>query len=104
MSVKHRPIAQEKPIFSFAVVADTHINEQDNISTSPFQTNHLANERARHVFADIATMVPAPRFVIHLGDIVHPMPALPAFQDAVDQFKRMTADLPFPLHVVPGNH
>ena len=104
MSLKHRPATQESPLFSFVVVADTHVNERDDVCTSPFQTNHLANERARHVFADIARMEPKPRFVIHLGDIVHPVPALPSFHDAVAQFKDMTNGLPFPLHVVPGNH
>ena len=104
MALKHRPATQESPLVSFIVVADTHVNERDDVCTSPFQTNHLANERARHVFADIARMEPRPRFVIHLGDIVHPVPALPAFHEAVAQFKGMTSGLPFPLHVVPGNH
>lgn len=104
MAYKHRPVTPNKPLFSFVVVADTHINERDDVCTSPFQTNHLANERARHVFDEIARMEPKPRFVIHLGDIVHPVPALPSFHDAVGQFKDMTSGFPFPLHVVPGNH
>ena len=92
------------PRFSFAVVADTHVNEAEDTSTSPYETNHLANPRARHVFADIASMRPAPRFVVHLGDIVHPVPSLPAFHDAVARFKAIAALLPVPLHVIPGNH
>jgi predicted phosphodiesterase len=104
MARKHRPATPDRPLFSFVVVADTHVNEHDDVCTSPFQTNHLANERARHVFADIARMEPRPKFVIHLGDIVHPVPALPSFHEAVAQFKDMTRALPVPLHVVPGNH
>ena len=96
--------AHGSPRFSFAVVADTHVNEAERTSTSPYETNHLANPRARHVFAEIAAMRPAPRFVVHLGDIVHPVPSLPAFHDAVANFKAIASRLPVPLHVVPGNH
>ena len=92
------------PRFSFVVVADTHVNEAEDTSTSPYETNHLANPRARHVFAEIAAMRPLPRFVVHLGDIVHPVPSLPAFHDAVAHFKSIAAQLPVPLHVIPGNH
>jgi len=104
MHKKIRPAGSKKPLFSFAVVADTHVNESDHISSSPFETNHLANERARFVFEDIAQMDPPPKFVIHLGDIVHPMPALPTFMQAVDQFKEIASQLRCPLHVLPGNH
>ena len=96
--------AHGRPRFSFVVVADTHVNEAEHTSTSPYQTNHLANPRARHVFAEIAAMRPAPRFVVHLGDIVHPVPSLPAFHDAVARFKAIASQLPMPLHVIPGNH
>lgn len=104
MHLKHRPTGSQEPLFSFVVVADTHVNESDNVSSSPFETNHLANERARFVFEDIAQMEPQPKFVIHLGDIVHPMPALPTFMQAVDQFKSISSQLRCPLHVLPGNH
>ena len=96
--------AHGTPRFSFVVVADTHVNEAEDTSTSPFETNHLANPRARHVFAEIAAMRPPPSFVVHLGDIVHPVPSLPAFHDAVGNFKAIALQLPAPLHVVPGNH
>jgi 3',5'-cyclic AMP phosphodiesterase CpdA len=104
MHKKNRPAGSAQPLFSFVVVADTHVNESDNVSSSPFETNHLANERARFVFEDIAQMEPQPKFVIHLGDIVHPMPALPTFMQAVDQFKQISSQLRCPLHVLPGNH
>jgi 3',5'-cyclic AMP phosphodiesterase CpdA len=92
------------PLFRFVVVADTHVNEHDLRSSSPYATNQLANERARHVFEDIAAMDPPPAFVIHLGDIVHPVPSLPTFHDAVALFKEIAAPLTVPLHVLPGNH
>ncbi len=94
----------EGPLLRFAVVADTHVNEHDLRSSSPYATNQVANERARHVFAEIAAMDPAPQFVIHLGDIVHPVPSLPAFGEAVALFKEIAAPLPMPLYVLPGNH
>jgi len=94
----------EAPVFSFVVVADTHVNESDTLSTSPFETNHLANERARYVFQEIASMAEQPDFVIHLGDIVHPVPGLPTFDDAVGLFKDIASPLKVPLHVIPGNH
>ncbi len=90
--------------FSFVVVADTHVNESDSLSTSPFETNHLANERARYVFQEIASMEQPPAFVVHLGDIVHPVPGLPTFDDAVNLFKDIASPLTVPLHVIPGNH
>jgi metallophosphoesterase superfamily enzyme len=94
MRSKIRPSGSPTPLFSFVVVADTHVNESDNVSSSPFETNHLANERSRFVFQDIAAMNPAPEFVVHLGDIVHPMPALPTFMQAVEQFKALEQRFP----------
>ena len=96
--------ADRNPLFTFVVVADTHVNEGEHTSTSPYETNHLANARARHVFAEIAAMRPPPRFVVHLGDIVHPVPSLPAFHEAVERFKAIASRLAMPLHVIPGNH
>ena len=96
--------ADGSPLFTFVVVADTHVNEDERTSTSPYAANHLSNPRARHVFSEIAAMHPAPRFVVHLGDIVHPMPSLPEFHEAVAHFKSIASRLPMPLHVIPGNH
>lgn len=96
--------AGDAPLFSFVVVADTHVNESETASSSPFAANRLANARSRFVFQSIARMRPRPRFVIHLGDIVHPVPGLPSFDEAVARFKEIASVLDVPLHVVPGNH
>jgi hypothetical protein len=93
-----------RKLFQFALVADTHVNESEKTSTSPFATNALANGRARYVLQSIAQRDPAPAFVLHLGDIVHPVPELPTFESAVAAFKDMSATLHCPLHLVPGNH
>lgn len=104
MSEQIRPASGDEPIFSFVVVADTHVNEGEQISASPYTTNRLANARARYVFHEIARIDPAPRFVVHLGDIVNPVPSLPTFHDAVGHFKAIAEPLTVPLHVIPGNH
>lgn len=93
-----------KILFRFVVVADTHVNQEDGISSSPYETNKAANARARHVFLDIAAMDPAPQFVIHLGDIVNPVPSLPTFAPAVENFKEIIQPVKCPVHVLPGNH
>lgn len=93
-----------KRLFTFAVLADTHVNEHEDLSASPFATNAEANGRARHAIAEIAHLDPAPEFVVHLGDIVHPMPGLPVFAEAARRFKEIAAALTVPLHLVPGNH
>lgn len=95
---------EQTPIMRFAVVADTHVNETEQGGSSPFITNASANARARYVFNEISLMDPAPDFVVHLGDIVHPVPSVPGFGDAVAHFKEMTRPLQMPLHVIPGNH
>jgi 3',5'-cyclic AMP phosphodiesterase CpdA len=101
-------VADRRPsgrrLYSFAVVADTHVNEREDGSMSPFATNALANGRARHVFAEFSALDPAPAFVVHLGDIVHPMPGVPAYAEAARRFRDLSAGLGVPLHLVPGNH
>ncbi len=109
-SIRSRPAARGvrepsgKKLFTFAVVADTHVNEREERSASPFETNAYANARARYALADIAALDPAPAFVVHLGDIVHPMPGLPVFAEAARRFKEIASSLRVPLHLVPGNH
>ena len=96
------PLGQR--LFSFVVVADTHVNQSEEASTSPFLTNRLANARARHVFHDIARLQPAPAFGVHLGDMVHPLPSMASFGDAVARYHALAALAKVPFHVVPGNH
>lgn len=91
-------------LFSFVVIADTHVNERDDRSRSPFRTNAQANDRARFAFAGIAALSPQPQFVVHLGDIVHPVPSLPEFEDAAARYKEIASLVRVPIHLVPGNH
>ncbi len=91
-------------LFSFVVVADTHVNESDQTTRSPFASNLQTNQRARHVFREIAAMDPAPDFVVHLGDMVHPMPYVPGYEEAAARFKDIVGLVSVPVHLVPGNH
>ena len=89
-------------LFDIAVVADTHLNEDEHVSSSPYDCNRVANARTRHVVARLNQLRPA--LTIHLGDLVHPVPTLPAYGQAAANFRQLTAALRSPLHVVPGNH
>ena len=90
------------PLFTFAVIADTHLNPEEARSGSPWRSNALANARARWAVA--ALNADAPDFVIHLGDMVHPVPAQAAYGEAADRFREIFGHLDAPLHVLPGNH
>jgi len=89
--------------FTYAVITDTHVNFGETECNSEFEINQRANGRMRHVIRDLNARDLA--FVIHLGDIVHPVPALPdLYEMAADCFRAQIAELRHPLHLVPGNH
>ena len=90
-------------LFNFAVVADTHVNFGETECNSEFEINKRANGRMRHVVRDLNRRELA--FVIHLGDVVHPSPALPdLYEQAAERFREQVADLRHSLYLVPGNH
>lgn len=91
-------------LFSYAVIADTHVNHGEKETNSVYPVNALHNGRLRHVVRDINSR-PNLEFVIHLGDLVHPVPALPdLFSQASACYKDIMAELNYPVHVIPGNH
>lgn len=97
------PQALGARLFSFAVIADTHLNQGETTCNSPFEVNRLANGRLRHVVRDLNTRDVA--FVVNLGDLVHPVPAIPdLYAAAAERFQEQVAELRHPLHLVPGNH
>jgi 3',5'-cyclic AMP phosphodiesterase CpdA len=91
-----------KPLFSFAVIADTHTRPEEGDLSSPWQVNALANDRCRYVTAMLNELRPA--FVIHLGDVVHPVPALPTYGSAAQAALDMFAELEAEIRFIPGNH
>ena len=98
-----------KCLYTFAVVADTHIEHEGFPSVSPFPVNALSNARARYVFEDINRISTqmgdlAPKFVIHLGDVVHPVPSLPEYVVAAKDSWDIMNRVNIPVYLVPGNH
>ena len=91
-----------KILFKVAIVSDTHVNEKEDFSASPYPANAEANPRARHVFSQVNQIAPA--LTIHLGDMVNPVPELPSYAAAADNFHTIAKDLESPIHLVPGNH
>jgi len=94
--------ASPKPLFTFAIITDTHIRPAQLDESSPFPVNALANDRARYAIAAIAEESPA--FVLHLGDMVHPLPHLPTYADACAQAHEIFAPTREIMHFMPGNH
>ena len=95
--------------FSFVLIADTHVDRENLPSSSPFAINQLCNARTRCAVKDIRRLLQdmgslAPRFVLHLGDLTHPVPSMPAYQKAVEDFREITDQLELPLYLIPGNH
>lgn len=78
------------------------MNQSEDFSSSPYPCNALANARTRQVIAELNQI--APDFVIHLGDIVNPVPELPTYGEAAGHFKALVNNLEMPIHLVPGNH
>lgn len=95
-------VTDATPLFSFVVLGDTHVNPRDDFSPSPWRTNKLANHRAEAVVAQINVL--EPDFVVHLGDMIHPLPGSVDYDTAADRFHQIFGRLNAPLHVVPGNH
>ncbi len=89
-------------LFTFAVIADTHVNQEEGKASSDFAVNRLSNARNRHVIAALNRERPA--FVLHLGDIVHPTPRHPAYTEAAQAFHALARELQCPLYLTPGNH
>ncbi len=96
-----RPLGPRR--FSFGVIADTHVNQGEDACNSPYEANRLANRRLRHVIRDLNARDLA--FVVNVGDLVHPVPAIPdLYAEAAARFHEQTAALRRPLYLTPGNH
>ena len=89
-------------LFRFGVVTDTHVNHEENATTSPWPVNKLANGRVRHAFRTIGAL--RPEFMVHVGDMVHPTPTSPHYRPAVEQFRKLAGEVRCPIHLTPGNH
>jgi predicted phosphodiesterase len=95
-------LTQDRYQFSFAIIGDTHVKPESGDQSAPWKVNELATGRARWIAREISRY--SPRFVIHLGDLVHPVPELPTFGQAVALTKQVFQSHHNSLHVIPGNH
>ncbi|MDP6038852.1 MAG: metallophosphoesterase [Candidatus Latescibacteria bacterium] len=91
-----------KYIYTFALIADTHLNHHEEESASPYACNRLANPRARWVVHDVNQW--NPEFVVHLGDMINPVPQLATYPEAAECFRNIFSALSCPLYLIPGNH
>ena len=82
-------------------MADSHIRfPDDDIETYP--SNALMLKRNEFV-VDVCNRINA-SFVIHLGDIVHPLPIEVGHEPAVELASDVYRRLDHPIHFVAGNH
>ncbi len=88
-----------KPLFSFGLLTDTHFNAGPKTVPSRYQT---VNERNEHVLRVLGDQ--RPDFIIHLGDIVTPLPHFPEHEATLLRAQRALALADCPVHVLPGNH
>ena len=89
--------------YVFGVITDTHVNQGEDDCNSPFQVNQLANARMRYVVRSLNARDLA--FVINVGDLVHPVPAIPdLYKRAAACFHEQVKELRHPLYLAPGNH
>ncbi|WP_372570701.1 metallophosphoesterase family protein [Ruegeria jejuensis] len=87
----------------FALISDTHVNPTDDSCNSPFPVNQRANWRFRHVVREL-NQQPA-KFVIHAGDLLHPVPETrAAYVQAAREYRTIASELTVPLYEIPGNH
>ncbi len=85
----------------FIVVADSHIRfPDDDVATYP--SNALMLDRNQRV-VELCSRLEA-SFVVHLGDIVHPLPVEQGHEPAVELAASVYNELDLPIYCVPGNH
>lgn len=88
--------------FKFGIITDTHIRSPEGDQSSPYPVNKKANDRARYAVQLLADQ--NPDFVIHLGDMVHPLPHMAAYSLAAKEAKKIFSPLMPNMKFVPGNH
>ena len=92
----------ETPLIQFAVITDSHIRLLNATEEGGYASNRLTIERAKYVVKCINGL--QPDFVIHLGDVVHPIQALINHEEAVKKAREVFSDIEADFYVVPGNH
>ncbi len=93
-------MSRDDPRFTFCLLADTHINSGPELVTEDYLRG--VNKRVEWVIDDIRRLRPS--FVIHLGDIIQPVPGSPERARAISVAKRVMSGLTVPTYYLPGNH
>lgn len=88
-------------LFSFAVIADSHL-EAETGGDGAGQVVPRSNRRNRRLVQALAPL--APDFVLHLGDIVHPVPQAPGHLETMALALALYGKIGRPLLWTPGNH
>ncbi len=88
--------------FTFAIIADSHFQLPGTTEQSAYVSDARHNARNRFVVETINHS--SARFVVHGGDVPHPVPELSSHRAALAIASETYARLKVPLHVVPGNH
>ncbi len=89
-------------LFQFAVITDSHIRLQNAIEEGGYASNLLTIERAKYVVQCVNRL--QPDFVIHLGDLVHPIPALSNHEETVKRAREIFSEIESKFYALPGNH
>ncbi len=88
--------------FRFAVIADSHFHPVKGQAQRTYPSDLQHNGRNEKVVALLRRV--APDFVVHLGDVPHPVPGTPGHEESLSIAKRLYGSLGCPIHVVAGNH
>lgn len=88
--------------FVIALVTDTHVRPEYDDGQRAYPSDSSHNDRNRAAAEAIRRM--SPDLVVHLGDVVHPIPTLPAHNDALMVAADIYTELGARLIVAPGNH
>lgn len=92
----------EDPVFRYGIISDTHCRPDEGDESSPWEVNKLANDRARWIVDRLNSE--KLDFVIHMGDIVHPLPHLSSYGTAAEAALRTFEGSKAPFYFLPGNH
>ncbi len=96
------PKQSDSFLFHFAVISDSHVRLPDATEEGGYASNRLTIERAEYVVRCVNKL--RPDFVVHLGDLVHPIPALPIHEAAVERAREIFAGIEADFYALPGNH
>ncbi|MCP4188419.1 MAG: hypothetical protein GY763_12525, partial [Gammaproteobacteria bacterium] len=99
-------IDKNRTLFSFAIVADSHLTEEENLSfeVGSFESGDTYGSKLAATYDNLIARVNAmnPAFVVHLGDITDPVPVSPEFTNSAQAFHSASNIFDMPYYLVPG--